>query len=190
MKPKAPLNRNRSTPNSIRNGDAWSGGDHRQRHWRHQNAKQSKEPRLEFFVRSGNTEDPGKEWSTWFGPYTSTDAPIEAPPARFLQWKAIIHDGRPGDGIDWVSVAYEPKNVAPIIDGIAMQDPGVRAQAPMGIIGERNVALRQPPAPIWPSVVVIGTPADWRNSKCSHKEHRKRATSLCSGPRTTTTKTT
>src|SRR5580704_15210757 len=34
------------------------------------NTKSSNEPRLEFFVRSGNTEDPGKEWSRWYGPYT------------------------------------------------------------------------------------------------------------------------
>lgn len=111
------------------------------------NAKDSKEPRLEFFVRTGNTEDPGKEWSPWFGPYTSTDTPIEAPSARFLQWKAVIHDGRPGDGIDWVSVAYEPKNVAPVIDSIAMQDPGVRVQTPIGITVGGSVALKQPPAP-------------------------------------------
>jgi sugar lactone lactonase YvrE len=108
----------------------------------------SKEPRLEFFVRTGNTEDPGKEWSAWFGPYSTSDTPVEAPPARFLQWKAVIHDGRPGDGIDWVSVAYLPKNVAPVIDGIAMQDPGVRAQAPLGVIGPQgNATLKQPPTP-------------------------------------------
>jgi hypothetical protein len=113
-----------------------------------QNAKDNKEPRLEFFVRSGNTEDPGKEWSSWYGPYTSTDAPVEAPAARFLQWKAVIHDGRPGDGIDWVSVAYQPKNVAPLIDAIVIQDPGVRAQAPMGVTGQPgSVTLKQPPAP-------------------------------------------
>lgn len=112
------------------------------------NAKENKEPRLELYVRSGNTEDPGKEWSVWFGPYNATDTPVEVPPARFLQWKAVIHDGRPGDGIDWVSVAYLPKNVAPVIDGIAMQDPGVRAQAPMGVSAPGNVQLKQPPAPI------------------------------------------
>lgn len=112
------------------------------------NEKDSKEPRLEFFVRSGNTEDPGKEWSAWSGPYISTDAPVGAPAARFLQWKAVIHDGRPGDGIDWVSVAYQPKNVAPVIDAIVIQDPGVRAQAPMGITGQPgNVQLKQPPTP-------------------------------------------
>ncbi len=110
--------------------------------------KESKEPRLEFFVRSGNTEDPGKEWSRWFGPYTTPGMQIEAPAARFLQWKAVIHDGRPGDGIDWVSAAYLPRNVAPVIDGIAMQDPGVRAQAPMVITGQAaNVNLKQPAAP-------------------------------------------
>jgi outer membrane protein assembly factor BamB len=112
------------------------------------NAKDSKEPRLEFYVRTGNTEDPGKEWSAWVGPYTSTDTPVEALAARFLQWKAVIHDGRPGDGIDWVSVAYLPKNVSPVIDGIAVQDPGVRVQAPLGVMGQPgNATLKQPPAP-------------------------------------------
>jgi hypothetical protein len=111
------------------------------------NTKDNNAPRLELFVRTGNTEDPGKEWSAWFGPYTSTDTPIGAPAARFLQWKAVIHDGRPGDGIDWVSVAYQPKNVAPVIDGVAIQDPGVRVQAPIGITIAGNVSLKQPPAP-------------------------------------------
>jgi hypothetical protein len=122
-----------------------------------QNKGTSKEPRLEFYVRSGNTEDPGKEWSKWFGPYTTTASQVEAPPARFFQWKAVIHDGRPGDGIDWVSVAYLPRNVAPVVDGIAMQDAGVRAQAPQVIGGQPgNVALKQPQAPT-PSGVVITT---------------------------------
>ncbi|MFZ0998863.1 MAG: hypothetical protein WAO17_11730, partial [Candidatus Sulfotelmatobacter sp.] len=89
----------------------------------------SGEPRLEFFVRSGNTEDPGREWSRWFGPYSKPGTTVEAPSARFFQWKAVIHDGRPGDGIDWVSLAYLPRNVAPVIDAIVMQDPGVRAQS-------------------------------------------------------------
>ncbi len=117
----------------------------------------SKEPRLEFYVRSGNTDDPGKEWSKWFGPYSRTGTPVEAPAARFFQWKAIIHDGRAGDGIDWVSEAYQPRNVAPVIDGIAVQDAGVRAQAPQVISGQpTNVNLRQPQAPN-PSGVVITT---------------------------------
>ncbi len=133
----------------ARNKGAASGGG--------KGGKGAGEPRLEFFVRSGNTEYPGKEWSRWFGPYTTSATPVEAPAARFLQWKAVIHDGRPGDGIDWVSVAYQPKNVAPVIDGIAMQDAGVRAQVQQIITGQPgNVTLKQPPSPSPnPSNVVI-----------------------------------
>ncbi len=103
-------------------------------------------PRLEFFVRSGNTEDPGKEWSRWFGPYSKPGTSAECPPARFAQWKAVIHDGRSGDGISWISLAYLPRNVAPVIDAIAVQDPGVRAQANVIIqTGQQpSVNLRQP----------------------------------------------
>jgi hypothetical protein len=122
--------------------------------------KDNKSPRLEFFMRSGNTEDPGREWSRWFGPYTTAPPQIEAPSARFLQWKAVIHDGRAGDGIDWVSVSYQPKNVAPVIDGIAIQDPSVRAQASQLISGApTTVALRQPPGPTPTGVVITTTSA-------------------------------
>ena len=108
--------------------------------------KSSGAPRLEFFVRSGNTEDPGKEWSRWFGPYSKTGSSAECPPARFVQWKAVIHDGRSGDGVSWVTLAYLPRNVAPVIDAIAVQDPGVRAQANIIIqTGQQpSVNLRQP----------------------------------------------
>jgi WD40 repeat protein len=116
----------------------------------------SNDPRVEFFVRSGNTEDPGREWSRWFGPYTKSGSAMEAPSARFVQWKAVIHDGRPGDGIDWVSLAYLPRNVPPVIDGIALQEPGVRAQGQAGILSGQPtpVTLKMPPAPNVSGVVI------------------------------------
>jgi len=107
------------------------------------------EPRVEFFARSGNTEDPGREWSTWYGPYTRSGVDMEIPPARFAQWKAVIHGGQPGDGVDWASLAYLPRNVAPVIEGIAIQEPGVRANA-ANIISTgqpTTVTLKLPPAP-------------------------------------------
>jgi hypothetical protein len=122
-------------------------------------AANSSEPRTEFFVRSGNTEDPGKEWSRWYGPYAKSGGAVEAPSARFLQWKAVIHDGRPGDGIDWVSVAYLPRNVAPVIDAIVLQDPGVRAQSvtltPSG--QQQSVNLKVPPAPNTLGITITST---------------------------------
>jgi YD repeat-containing protein len=116
-------------------------------------------PRLEFFARSGNTEDPGKEWSKWFGPYAKPGTNMEIPAARFVQWKAVIHDGRPGDGIDWVSVAYLPRNVAPVIDGIVVQDPNVRVQSTTIVQTgqQQSVNLRMPPSPN-PGVVIAATP--------------------------------
>jgi len=117
----------------------------------------SNEPRLEFFVRSGNTEDPGKEWSRWYGPYSKPTV-VEAPPARFAQWKAVIHDGRYGDGIEWVTLAYLPRNVAPVIDGIAVQDPNVRVQGIVALQSgqQPSVALKNPPAAN-PTGVVISS---------------------------------
>jgi hypothetical protein len=119
------------------------------------------EPRLEFFVRSGNTEDPGREWSRWFGPYSKSGSAMEAPSARFVQWKAVIHDGRPGDGIDWVSLAYLPRNVAPVIDGIAVQDPGVRAQSQSSISSGQPtpVTLKMPSSPNVSGVVITQSSA-------------------------------
>jgi len=120
------------------------------------------EPRVEFFARSGNTEDPGKEWSTWYGPYTHSGAEMEIPLARFAQWKAVIHGGQPGDGVDWASLAYLPRNVAPVIDGIAIQEPGVRANATNVIPAGQptTVTLKLPPTPNISGVIITqsGTP--------------------------------
>jgi WD40 repeat protein len=119
------------------------------------------EPRLEFFVRSGNTEDPGKEWSRWFGPYAKPGSAVEAPSARFFQWKAVLHDGRPGDGINWVSLAYLPRNVAPVVDAIVLEEAGVRAQGNTVIsTGQApSVVLKMPPTPNAPGVFVAQTTA-------------------------------
>ena len=112
-------------------------------------AAANNDPRIEFFVRSGNTEDPGKEWSHWFGPYAKPGRSVEAPAARFVQWKAVIRGGRPGDGLDWVGLAFLPRNVAPEIDAIALQDPGVRVQgSAMVPSGQQQTAnLRLPQVP-------------------------------------------
>jgi sugar lactone lactonase YvrE len=120
------------------------------------------EPRVEFFARSGNTEDPGKEWSPWAGPYSRSGAAVDIPAARFAQWKAVIHGGRPGDGVDWASLAYLPRNIAPVIEGIALQDPGVRANATAILAAGQpvSVILKMPPTQANSGVIITqsGTP--------------------------------
>jgi hypothetical protein len=110
--------------------------------------------RIDFYARSGNTSDPESNWSDWAGPYTSSAADkLDCPAARFVQWKAVLHGGTTGatPEIDWVNVAYLPKNVAPRVTAIALQNPGVRAQATaLQVLGSGalpSAPLRMPQAP-------------------------------------------
>lgn len=116
---------------------------------------------VEFYLRSGNTSSPEKNWSPWAGPYRDPHGEsVALPPARFLQWKAVFKAGAPGTkidaNIDWVSVAYLPKNVAPVIENIVVQNPGIRVQGiaapPPGMQPSQPVQLRLPPPPAQPGV--------------------------------------
>jgi hypothetical protein len=87
--------------------------------------------RVSIYARSGNTSDPDSNWSDWSGPYANPSGEkLDCPSARFVQWKAILRGaaGSPAPAIDWFSIAYLPKNIAPEVTAIALQDPGVRIQ--------------------------------------------------------------
>lgn len=107
--------------------------------------------KVAFYVRSGNTSSPEKNWGPWMGPFKSPDeGAVNCAPSRFAQWKAVFVDSDGGGtpSISWVSLAYQPKNVAPVMEDIALQDPGVHLQGfpsqPVGAIGGANVQLRMP----------------------------------------------
>jgi len=117
-------------------------------------ANNSGPQRVAIYARSGNTSDPDANWSDWAGPYTNPSGDkIDCPAARFVQWKAVLHgaSGMPAPAIDWFSIAYLPKNIAPQITAIAIQDPGVRVQgismpAPgMGPQTPTQLRMPQPP---------------------------------------------
>ncbi|MDE3170005.1 MAG: hypothetical protein KGL75_07675, partial [Acidobacteriota bacterium] len=85
--------------------------------------------RVELYLRCGNTSNPDKNWSPWSGPYKNpAGEETSCPASRFAQWKIVFPDAgaQPPPDISWVSVAFLPKNVAPLIDDIAVQDPGIR----------------------------------------------------------------
>jgi hypothetical protein len=94
--------------------------------------------KVAFYVRSGNTSRPEENWSPWAGPYSKgSGEAVTCPPGRFVQWKAefLETDAAGAPSVSWVSLAYQPKNVAPMIDDVVMQEPGVRVQgfgAPSG----------------------------------------------------------
>jgi sugar lactone lactonase YvrE len=80
----------------------------------------------ELFVRSGNVENPDRNWSPW-KPVDMAKA-VDVPPARFLQWKAVLHAGTPAPVIESVAINYLPKNLAPEIDDVTVM-AGTRVPA-------------------------------------------------------------
>ena len=82
---------------------------------------------VELFARSGNVDNPDRNWSTWTRVDLQKNAEITVPPARFVQWKAILHPGDKAPRVDSVAVNYLQKNVAPEFDDVTVT-PGVRYQ--------------------------------------------------------------
>ena len=100
---------------------------------------------IELYARSGNVDNPDRNWSPW----TRMDfalagsAELNVPPARFVQWKAVLRDGNPAPRLDEVLLNYLPKNVAPEIDDITVQ-PGYHYQPIPHVTGSEPAAPGQP----------------------------------------------
>src|SRR6202051_620043 len=78
---------------------------------------------VELYARSGNVDNPDRNWSQWARVDMASGSELKVPPARFVQWKAALRAGSPGPRVDDVLLSYLPKNVAPEIDEIVVQ-PG------------------------------------------------------------------
>ncbi len=100
---------------------------------------------VELFARSGNVDNPDRNWSPWAKIDLRKDGLVSVPPARFIQWKAVLRSGDPAPRVESVTLNYLPKNVAPDFDEVTVQ-PGVRYQSlpkPSGV--ELNVGTAQQP---------------------------------------------
>jgi outer membrane protein assembly factor BamB len=82
---------------------------------------------VDLYARSGNVDNPDRNWSAWQKVDLADQGAVSIPSARFVQWKAVLHDGRAPARVDSVLVNYLPKNVAPQIDDITVQ-VGMRYQ--------------------------------------------------------------
>jgi hypothetical protein len=83
---------------------------------------------VELFARSGNVDNPDRNWSPWQKIDLVKNAEISAPPARFIQWKAVLHAGEVPPRVESVTINYLPRNVAPDFDDVSVQ-VGVRYQS-------------------------------------------------------------
>jgi hypothetical protein len=80
---------------------------------------------FELFARSGNVDNPDRNWSEWKKVDLTRETPMDIPPARFVQWRAVLHPGTPAATLDSVLVNYLPKNVAPDVEDVFVQ-PGAK----------------------------------------------------------------
>jgi hypothetical protein len=82
---------------------------------------------VELFARSGNVDNPDRNWSPWKKVDFAKDGEMGVPSARYAQWKAVLHPGGTRPVVHNVTLNYLPKNVAPEIDDVTVQI-GVRYQ--------------------------------------------------------------
>jgi sugar lactone lactonase YvrE len=83
---------------------------------------------VELFARSGNVDNPDRNWSGWTKVDLEKDGTVSVPAARFVQWKAVLHSGSVAPRVENVTLNYLPKNVAPDFDDVTVLS-GVRYQS-------------------------------------------------------------
>jgi hypothetical protein len=82
---------------------------------------------VDLYARSGNVDNPDRNWSPWKKIDWAKDGEPGIPAARYAQWKAVLHSGSIGPSVDSVALNYLPKNAAPEIDELTVQ-VGVKYQ--------------------------------------------------------------
>jgi hypothetical protein len=83
---------------------------------------------VDLYARSGNVDNPDRNWSPWKKIDLSANRETAIPAARYAQWKAVLHAGTAAPGVDSVALNYLPKNAAPEIDDVTVQ-VGVKYQS-------------------------------------------------------------
>jgi hypothetical protein len=82
---------------------------------------------VDLLARSGNVDNPDRNWSPWKQVDLSKDGEMGVPAARYAQWKVVLHSGNVKPQVDTVTLEYLPKNVAPELEDVSVQI-GVRYQ--------------------------------------------------------------
>ena len=98
---------------------------------------------VELYARSGNVDNPDRNWSPWTRVDLAGGSELKVPSARFVQWKSVLHAGNPAPRVESVLLYYLPKNVAPEIDDITVQ-PGYRYQPIPHVTGTEPPPPGQP----------------------------------------------
>jgi hypothetical protein len=74
-------------------------------------------------TRSGNCDPPDTTWTAWSGGDVGDDgAPSESPPARYLQWKLVLHEA--GVRVSSIEAAWRERNLAPRVEDLVVAPQG------------------------------------------------------------------
>jgi WD40 repeat protein len=95
---------------------------------------------VDLYARSGNVDNPDRNWSPWNKIDQKGAAETQIPPARYAQWRAVLHSGATAPRVSSLRIYYLPKNVAPEIDEVTVQ-------------------MARPANPAHPEVGAAGVPA-------------------------------
>jgi hypothetical protein len=89
-------------------------------HWR---AELPDGTRLAFQTRSGNSQEPDPTWSAWSAEFAPSGSAISSPPARFLQYRALLRStaGSKTPVLLGVDIAALPANLRPEIKSLEVQ---------------------------------------------------------------------
>src|SRR5579871_5943910 len=66
---------------------------------------------IDLLVRSGNVDNPDRNWSPWRQVDLNKGAEMGVSAARYAQWKVVLHAGTTKPAVDMVTLNYLPKNV-------------------------------------------------------------------------------
>ena len=78
---------------------------------------------FDLYARSGNVDNPDRNWSPWrkINLTTQESSTLDIPPARFVQWKAVLRAPQTSPRLESVVLNYRPKNMAPVVDEVSVQ---------------------------------------------------------------------
>jgi hypothetical protein len=104
--------------------------------------------KAEISTRSGNVSRPQKNWSDWTPvEMTPGGGAVNSPPARFLQYRLTLSasDAGRSPSVRTVQLAYLPKNIAPVVRTVEVEDANYKASATPNFL-ERNTTASGSPA--------------------------------------------
>lgn len=76
---------------------------------------------IDLLARSGNVDNPDRNWSPWKPVDLNKGFEMGVPSARYAQWKVVLHAGSTRPQVDSITINYLPKNVAPEIEDVSVQ---------------------------------------------------------------------